>query len=56
MSRPLWSVGGVKATVSSRHGLNPDRNLWNYNGTYWCHYTLHNDDHVRKVFGLSAWR
>jgi hypothetical protein len=29
---------------------NPDHNIWNNNGTYWCHYTVHgNDKTARRV-------
>lgn len=27
---------------------NPDHHLWNNNGTWWCHYTLHREQHSRR--------
>lgn len=27
---------------------NPDHHLWNNNGTWWCHYTLHLPDYTKK--------
>ena len=26
---------------------NPDHHLWNNNGTFWCHYTLHFPDYTK---------
>lgn len=40
------------------HAENPDHHLWNNNGTFWCHYTLHLPDHtkqrVRRSLGTSS--
>ena len=37
---------------------NPDHHLWNNNGTFWCHYTLHLPDYtkrrVRQSLGTSC--
>lgn len=37
---------------------NPDHHLWNNNGTFWCHYTLHFPDYtkcrVRQSLGTSS--
>jgi hypothetical protein len=37
---------------------NPDHHLWNNNGTFWCHYTLHLPDYtkrrVRQSLGTSS--
>jgi hypothetical protein len=30
------------------HADNPDHHLWNNNGTYWCHYTLHYPDFTKR--------
>ena len=49
MSHPLRSSGGVK----NNHQHNPNHNLWNNNGTYWCHYTVHNDDYTKQRVRLS---
>jgi hypothetical protein len=37
---------------------NPNHHLWNNNGTFWCHYTVHLPDYtkrrVRKSLGTSS--
>ena len=43
----------MKATISSRRGLTPDHNIWNNNGTFWCHYTVHNDNHTKERVRVS---
>jgi hypothetical protein len=43
----------MQATVSSRHGLNPDHNIWNNNGTWWCHFTVHHPDHTKERVRVS---
>ena len=48
MSYPLWSNEGVK---NKNH--NPDHNIWNNNGTYWCHYTVHDPDYTKKRVRVS---
>ncbi len=48
MSYPLCSSGGVK-----NKNPNPDHNIWNNNGTYWCHYTVHNEDYTKKRVRVS---
>ena len=32
---------------------NPDHNIWNNNGTYWCHYTVHEDGYTKKRVRVS---
>jgi spore coat polysaccharide biosynthesis protein SpsF (cytidylyltransferase family) len=32
---------------------NPDHNIWNNNGTYWCHYTVHDPDYTKKRVRVS---
>ena len=32
---------------------NPDHNLWNNNGTWWCHYTVHNNDYTKERVRVS---
>lgn len=27
---------------------NPNHHLWNNNGTWWCHYTVHPTDHTTR--------
>jgi hypothetical protein len=41
-------VGGVK-----NKNANPNHNIWNNNGTYWCHYTIHNDDYTKQRVRVS---
>jgi len=53
MSYPMWLYGGMQATVSSRHGVNPNHNIWNNNGTWWCHYTVHRDDYTKQRVRVS---
>jgi hypothetical protein len=48
MSDPLCSSGGVK-----NKNPNPDHNIWNNNGTYWCHYTVHEDGYTKKRVRVS---
>jgi len=40
--------GGVK-----RQNHNPDRNIWNNNGTFWCHDTVHNEDYTKQRVRVS---
>jgi hypothetical protein len=32
---------------------NPDHNIWNNNGTYWCHYTIHDTAKTKKRVRIS---
>ena len=32
---------------------NPDHHIWNNNGTYWCHYTVHHDDYTKQRVRIS---
>ena len=32
---------------------NPNRNIWNNNGTWWCHYTVHKDDYTKERIRVS---
>ena len=32
---------------------NPNHNIWNNNGTYWCHYTIHKDDYTKQRVRVS---
>jgi len=32
---------------------NPRHHLWNNNGTWWCHFTLHNDSYQKKRVRMS---
>jgi len=48
MSHPLCSSGGVK-----NKNPNPNHNIWNNNGTYWCHYTVHHNDYTKERVRVS---
>ena len=47
MSQPLCSTGRVKTNT------NLNRNIWNNNGTWWAHYTVHNDDYTKQRVRVS---
>ena len=32
---------------------NPDHNLWNNNGTWWCRYTIHKPDYTKDRIARS---
>ena len=32
---------------------NPLHHLWNNNGTWWCHFTLHNDSYQKERIRMS---
>jgi hypothetical protein len=32
---------------------NPDHNIWNNNGTWWCHFTVHNPDYTKERVRVS---
>ncbi|MFM7374502.1 MAG: hypothetical protein ACKO39_05055 [Chthoniobacterales bacterium] len=32
---------------------NPDHNIWNNNGTFWCHFTVHNPDFTKERVRVS---
>ena len=32
---------------------NPDHHLWNNNGTWWCHYTIHSPDYKKERVRVS---
>ena len=46
------ATGTARLAVRIR-GNNPDHHLWNNNGTWWCHYTLHRDGFVKERRRLS---
>lgn len=29
-------------------GDNPNHHLWNNNGSWWCHYTIHRPDYTKQ--------
>jgi hypothetical protein len=48
MSYPLCCSGNVK-----NKNPNPNHNIWNNNGTWWCHYTVHKDDYTKERVRVS---
>ncbi len=53
MSYPLCSDGGVKTNHPTRLGFNPDHNIWNNNGTWWLHATVHHPDYTKERVRVS---
>ena len=49
MSYPLRFDGGMKDNKPAK----PDHHLWNNNGTFWCHYTVHESDHTKRRVRVS---
>lgn len=33
--------------IAFRPTANADHHLWNNNGTWWCHYTVHRSDYTK---------
>jgi Holliday junction resolvase RusA-like endonuclease len=44
MSYPLCS----NAAMNENKPAKPNHHLWNNNGTYWCHYTVHEADYTKR--------
>lgn len=36
-----------------RGNLNPDHHIWNNNGTWWCHFTVHHPDYTKERVRVS---
>jgi len=34
-------------------GTNPNHHLWNNNGTWWCHFTVHLPDYTKRRVRVS---
>jgi hypothetical protein len=49
MSYPLCCDGGMQDNKSAK----PDHHLWNNNGTFWCHYTVHEPDYTKRRVRVS---
>jgi len=49
MSYPLCFAGCVKTNILP----NPNHHIWNNNGTWWAHYTVHNDDYTKERVRVS---
>ena len=47
MSYPPWWTERVKTNTNLNH------NIWNNNGTWWAHYTVHNDDYTKQRVRVS---
>ena len=39
--------------VTRRTDANPNHHLWNKNGTWWLHFTLHSDTGTKKRHRIS---
>lgn len=39
--------------VNTNNRLNPDHHIWNNNGTWWCHFTVHNPDQTKERVRVS---
>ena len=48
MSYPMVANGRVRNKTP-----NPDHNIWNNNGTWWCHFTVHNPDYTKERVRVS---
>jgi hypothetical protein len=33
--------------------INPDHHIWNNNGTWWCHFTVHRPDYTKERVRVS---
>jgi hypothetical protein len=43
-----------EATLSVRRQAgNLNHHLWNNNGTFWCHFTVHSEDFTKRRFRVS---
>jgi hypothetical protein len=40
-------TSGIQLSLRTR-AYNPDHHLWNNNGTWWCHYTVHTADGQKR--------
>jgi hypothetical protein len=49
MSYPGCSDQRVKTNLD----LNPDHNIWNNNGTWWLHATVHHPDYTKERVRVS---
>jgi len=50
MSYPLCWHGRV---TTNNPSVNPNHHIWNNNGTWWAHYTVHNDDYTKERVRVS---
>ena len=49
LSYPLCWNGGMQENKPAK----PDHHLWNNNGTFWCHYTVHEADYTKRRVRVS---
>jgi hypothetical protein len=40
-------TSGIQLSLRTR-AYNPDHHLWNNNGTWWCHFTVHTADGQKR--------
>ncbi|MDF1755932.1 MAG: hypothetical protein P1U89_24300 [Verrucomicrobiales bacterium] len=43
----------VRLTKNSGNPANPNHNLWNNHGTWWCHFTIHHLNHSAERVRVS---
>ena len=53
MSYPLVSTRGVRTNHTRAEDLNPDHNIWNNNGTWWLHATVHHPNYTKERVRVS---
>lgn len=39
--------------VTTNHTFNLDHHIWNNNGTWWAHFTVHHPDHTKERVRVS---
>ena len=49
MSCPPCFSGGMNENKPAKQ----NHHLWNNNGTFWCHYTVHEADHTKRRVRVS---
>lgn len=52
MSHAACFTGGMQKTRPHEE-VNPDHHIWNNNGTWWCHFTIHKPDHTKHRVRVS---
>lgn len=44
----MYQLASAERLSVRTDARNPDHHLWNNNGTWWCHYTVHRPDHTKQ--------
>ena len=45
---PSGALKGIQRMTTSKAGRTGNHHLWNNNGTWWCHLTVHLRDHTKE--------